>query len=177
MTRPILAALAGAALLAACASSDTRTATAQPEEAEPAGGPIAWTVTDVWVAPDISSTCVAAPVPRAYFEFDSAKLSEESKSRMDNLAGCLSAGPLVGRAIEVVGYTDPSGTADYNHDLARERAETVANELEREGVPPRCVEVVSHGEAGREALPESAYPIARRVDVRLDPDRSTCRPL
>lgn len=173
--RHLLVALVGASLLTACASSEAVSRAPQAEETAPTGL-IAWTVTDVWVAPDISDACAASPVPRAYFAFDSARLSDEAKGRIDTLAKCLSGGPLSGHAIEVIGHTDPRGPADYNEELARERAKAVAKELERHGVAPRCVTLRSPGEAGREDLPEAAYPIARRVDVKLDTDRVTCRP-
>ena len=48
--------------------------------------------------------------------------------------------------ITVTGYTDTSGSAAYNLELSQRRAEVVANELEREGVPATDIVTVGRGE-------------------------------
>jgi hypothetical protein len=48
--------------------------------------------------------------------------------------------------ITVTGYTDTSGSADYNLELSQHRAETVADALEREGVPATDIVAVGRGE-------------------------------
>src|SRR5918996_2906504 len=48
--------------------------------------------------------------------------------------------------ITVTGYTDTSGSADYNLQLSQHRAQTVADELEREGVPATDIVAVGRGE-------------------------------
>ena len=48
--------------------------------------------------------------------------------------------------VSVVGYTDTSGSAAYNLELSQRRAEVVANELEREGVPSADIVTLGRGE-------------------------------
>lgn len=48
--------------------------------------------------------------------------------------------------ITVTGYSDTSGSATYNLGLSQRRAEVVADELEREGVPATSIVTVGRGE-------------------------------
>jgi hypothetical protein len=48
--------------------------------------------------------------------------------------------------VTVTGYTDTSGSANYNLALSQRRAEIVAEELEREGVPATSIVTVGRGE-------------------------------
>jgi hypothetical protein len=48
--------------------------------------------------------------------------------------------------IVVTGYTDTSGSADYNLQLSQHRAQTVADALEAEGVPATDIVAVGRGE-------------------------------
>jgi hypothetical protein len=48
--------------------------------------------------------------------------------------------------VSVVGYTDTSGSAAYNLELSQRRAEVVADELEREGVPSADIVTLGRGE-------------------------------
>jgi hypothetical protein len=48
--------------------------------------------------------------------------------------------------VTVTGYTDTSGSATYNLELSQRRAEIVAEELEREGVPATSIVTVGRGE-------------------------------
>jgi OmpA family len=48
--------------------------------------------------------------------------------------------------VTVTGYTDTSGSADYNLELSQHRAETVADALEREGVPATDIVAIGRGE-------------------------------
>ena len=48
------------------------------------------------------------------FEFDSARLDNESMLTLDVLGRALSSDALKGQAIEIVGHTDAKGTVEYN---------------------------------------------------------------
>jgi hypothetical protein len=48
--------------------------------------------------------------------------------------------------VTVTGYTDTSGSADYNLQLSQHRAQTVADALEGEGVPATDIVAVGRGE-------------------------------
>jgi outer membrane protein OmpA-like peptidoglycan-associated protein len=57
------------------------------------------------------------------FDVNSAKLSEKGKKDLQALAAV--AKNLKGYMIQVAGYTDSSGSADYNQELSDNRAESV----------------------------------------------------
>jgi len=74
---------------------------------------------------------------------------------------------LPGAQIEVAGFTDSVGEATVNDRLSRERAESVANELRRFGVPIDTGDAVGRGEDDAVAAlgdekPSLAY---RKVEV------------
>ncbi len=48
--------------------------------------------------------------------------------------------------VTVTGYTDTSGSAAYNQELSQRRAEAVAAELERDGVPATNITTIGRGE-------------------------------
>ncbi len=79
----------------------------------------------------------------AYFAFDSAELTEEGRSKLDEIAQTL---PRTEDArIQITGYTDPIGTDEYNLDLSQRRAEAVKDYLTARGVPALAIETHAKG--------------------------------
>jgi OmpA family len=75
--------------------------------------------------------------------------------------------------IVVTGHTDTSGSAAYNLELSRQRAEAVANELIRQWVPATDITAVGRGEEDLllptpDGVPE---PRNRRVEIVVPPPR------
>ncbi len=64
------------------------------------------------------------------FDFDKDVIKPESKPTLDEIAKLLRADPELRLAI--VGHTDKQGTADYNVDLSKRRAESVVAALTNE---------------------------------------------
>lgn len=62
-----------------------------------------------------------------YFETDSAEILAESRETMEQIARLLTNDPQL--QIIVVGHTDNQGSWDYNMDLSKRRAASVANSL------------------------------------------------
>jgi len=99
-----------------------------------------------------------------YFEFDSARLTEEAKEILRRNAEWLRAHPNV--EVQVQGHCDERGTVEYNFNLGQRRADAVKNFLVRLGVPPDRIHTISYGEE-RPAVPghnESAWRLNRRVE-------------
>lgn len=73
--------------------------------------------------------------------------------------------------IEVAGHTDSTGSAAYNQELSRERAETVAQYLRSQGIDPRRLVVRGYGEGYPIAANETAAGRQqnRRVELTLVP--------
>jgi outer membrane protein OmpA-like peptidoglycan-associated protein len=63
---------------------------------------------------------------RVPFTFDSAELTKEAKSQLDQLAKALSGKELASERFHVVGHTDAKGAKEYNLALSLRRAEAVA---------------------------------------------------
>lgn len=104
----------------------------------------------------------------AFFALDSTTLTNTTSERLDSLAVCFTTGALKDRSINVVGYTDPSGSKMYNKDLGKARADQVAAYLQNKGVPASHLNVSSRGEEGASPDPEK-WPADRMVDVTLVP--------
>lgn len=80
------------------------------------------------------------------FKFNSAKLPEEARAKIDELIEKLKADPQ-GAYFEIEGYTDSSGDAAYNERLGLERAQAVRDYLYKEHqIPLHRMNVISFGE-------------------------------
>ncbi|HET9019291.1 MAG TPA: OmpA family protein [Acetobacteraceae bacterium] len=90
---------------------------------------------------------VAAP-SRTYlvfFDFDKADLNERARQIIAEAAQ--NVGKVQVTRIEVNGYTDTAGTPAYNQKLSQRRADSVAAELVRDGVPQNEIVEQGYGEA------------------------------
>jgi outer membrane protein OmpA-like peptidoglycan-associated protein len=85
----------------------------------------------------------------ARFAINSAQFSAQAKKDIDSfLSDAKGSADDTGNLVWVVaGHTDSSGSASYNYDLSKRRAESIANYLMAEGkVDPTRVMVVGYGE-------------------------------
>ncbi len=84
---------------------------------------------------------VAAPAPQPmpvvtleqrtiYFAFDSAELSADAQSKLDNLATVVN-NSLAIADVSIHGFTDQFGSTSYNEVLANQRANAVKNYLDQ----------------------------------------------
>jgi len=101
------------------------------------------------------------------------QLSEKGKSTLDRLAPVLSQ--LAGQRIEVKGYTDnlPIGPElrdrfPNNVALSNARAQSVADELQAQGVPPAILVVTGYGDADPVASNETPQGRAKNRRVVMD---------
>jgi len=94
-----------------------------------------------------------------HFESGSAELSPAALRVIEKAARA--AGLARPQQIEVVGYTDASGSVEANQILSARRAQAVADALVEAGAAPGAVEVAGRGEATVTAIPTES----RRVDI------------
>ncbi len=114
---------------------------------------------------------VAAPAPapaRSYlvfFDWDKAELTERAKSIVKEAADNSTRVQVT--RIEVNGYTDTSGTPQYNQGLSVRRARAVAGELVRDGVPQSAISVQGFGDTHLlvSTGPGVREPQNRRVEI------------
>lgn len=100
--------------------------------------------------PPAAPTPVAAPAPapaRSYlvfFDWDKANLTDRARQIIREAAD--NSTRVQYTRIEVNGYTDTSGTPRYNQGLSVRRAQAVAGELVRDGVPQGAIAIQGFGE-------------------------------
>lgn len=154
-------AIAGAAIAltaTGCAHHDRRTAQEDAERAQQQSV--------VRIEQTIQKLCEAAPDRAPMFDFNSAALSDDAARSLDMVAYCLSEGPMKGKTLHIVGYTDPTGTEAYNYELGYVRAGNVARYLTNQGVKRSQLVVMTRGEEGASPDPER-WPADRIVDLTM----------
>jgi len=104
---------------------------------------------------------------KVYFGFGKSVLTEDEKTKLDeavqNLAGAKNY------VVEVEGYTDKTGSKDYNVALSQHRADAVIRYLAIHNVPVRKIHVVAIGseDPNAENKTRADRKENRRVDVRV----------
>jgi peptidoglycan-associated lipoprotein len=101
------------------------------------------------------------------FDFDSEQLSDAEKSILEQVAKCLTTGPLKGRAVDLVGRADPRGESEYNMTLGAKRARAAHSFLASLGVANEKLFDTSRGELDATGTSEEGWRKDRRVDVKL----------
>jgi peptidoglycan-associated lipoprotein len=124
----------------------------------------------VRVSEDIMKACKihVDNVDRApKFDYDDADLQPEDRDILEQVAKCVTTGPLKGRHLALVGRCDPRGESEYNMILGEYRAETVHDYLAKLGVDPVTMAKTSRGELDAEGKDEDSWRKDRRVDISL----------
>jgi OmpA-OmpF porin, OOP family len=88
-----------------------------------------------------------SPVSRSYlvfFDWDKADLTDRARQIVSEAAA--NSTKVQYTRIEVNGYTDTSGTPRYNQGLSVRRAQAVAAELVKDGVPKTAIAIQGFGE-------------------------------
>lgn len=115
------------------------------------------------------SSALAAPAENdtLLFPTDSARLTEAQKENIEKVAETLRMDR--DRKVELQGNADAIGTAAYNDDLSRRRAESVMKELRRQGVRESQISIRAYGENNPVAGNDSAEGRSqnRRTDIIL----------
>jgi iron complex outermembrane receptor protein len=112
-----------------------------------------------------------APAPKSYlvfFDFNKSDLTPQAVQIVDQAAS--TAGPAHATQLTVTGHTDTVGSDAYNMRLSRRRAESVAAQLEKDGISASGIEIVAKGK--RDLLVPTAdgvrEPQNRRVQILYD---------
>ena len=110
-------------------------------------------------------------VPKSYlvfFDFNKSDLTPQAVSIVNQAAA--NAGPAKVTQLTVTGHTDTVGSDAYNMRLSRRRAESVAAQLEKDGIPSSEISIVAKGK--RDLLVPTAdgvkEPQNRRVQIVYD---------
>ena len=103
-------------------------------------------------------------MPDVLFNLNSASLKPEARERLAKVAGILIAYPDI--HVEVDGYTDNTGSLDYNQQLSQQRADTVRSYLVQQGVPSSSIE--SKGFGPNEPVASNDTPQGRQQNRRVN---------
>ena len=101
------------------------------------------------------------------FDFDKTELTSADRSVLQQIATCVTTGPLRGRALKLVGRADPRGEVEYNMGLGEHRADAVKRYLQGLGVPPPQLTETSRGKLDATGTDDASWQRDRRVDVAL----------
>ncbi len=88
-----------------------------------------------------------SPISRSYlvfFDWDKSALTDRARQIVSEAAA--NSTKVQYTQLEVNGYTDTSGTAKYNRGLSIRRAQSVAAELVKDGVPKSAIAIQGFGE-------------------------------
>jgi outer membrane receptor protein involved in Fe transport len=128
------------------------------KQSEPEQAPAAY-------APPPVQAPQAAASYLVFFDFNRSELTPQALSIVDQAAR--NAGPAKVTQLTVTGHTDTVGSDAYNMRLSRRRAESVAAQLEKDGIPSSEIEIVAKGK--RDLLVPTAdgvrEPQNRRVQI------------
>lgn len=103
----------------------------------------------------------------AYFDFDSADLTEAARERLRSNAAWLRENVEV--EVQLQGHCDERGTVEYNFNLGQRRADAVKQYLSSLGIDPGRIHTISYGEerpvvTGHD---EEAWRLNRRTEFHV----------
>ncbi len=101
-----------------------------------------------------------------HFFYDGTKVRPQDHEALEELAACLNEPDFKKIDLLLVGRTDPRGSAAYNQQLSKERADRVKDLLVENGVDAKRITTKAAGERGAIGQTHQAsYGYDRRVDV------------
>jgi len=105
------------------------------------------------------------------FDVDSSVVHPGAYPEIDRLAGVFNQYPDT--MIRIEGYTDSTGSEEYNLHLSRRRAEAVKQLLVSKGVSSSRMTVLGYGESRPKAGNDTPYgrQLNRRVEIYIEPRR------
>ena len=117
---------------------------------------------------DLVQLCGIKSTPSAAnpkFDYDKDELTTDDRNVLDQLATCMTTGPLKGKAVALIGRADPRGTEEYNLGLGSRRAASVGKYLSHLGVHDTQLAVTTRGALDATGSDEAGWANDRRVDI------------
>ena len=102
-----------------------------------------------------------------YFQSGGAELTAESKELLPKVIE--EARKRAAADVAIIGHSDTVGAADKNHELALNRARSIAEMLKAQGLAALAIAIESHGEANLlvKTPDETPEPRNRRVEITI----------
>lgn len=99
-----------------------------------------------------------------YFAFDKSDLSSDSRATLDEVARFSQENPDY--QVELAGYADRLGSAEYNRKLSERRALAAKDYLVQRGVAAQNIQTAWYGSELAEGVTEEERQFDRRVDAK-----------
>ncbi len=99
------------------------------------------------------------------FRTDEFALADTTGTRFAELAATLATMPDI--HVQLDGFADERGDADYNLELSRKRVEFVRDQLIQAGLSDENISMTAHGESVAQDESVDSYAFERRVSVKL----------
>ncbi|MFB9134978.1 OmpA family protein [Vibrio olivae] len=112
----------------------------------------------------VIKTFEAQRLDSGLFALNSANLKPESHARLDSLVSFLRTYPQA--SVNIIGYTDSSGSAEYNLQLSERRAQSVAKVLQERGIAASRIRAEGRGES--EPIADNSTPEGRERNRRVE---------
>ncbi|WP_394835777.1 OmpA family protein [Pendulispora rubella] len=159
-------------LINGCASEPApRPAVAEvPKAAPPPPPAVPYKGPGVAVSGDLMAACnivINKTESAPKFAYNDHDLQPEDRAVLDQVAKCVTTGPLKGRSLKLIGRADSRGEVEYNFALGSHRADTVAGYLSQLGVEKAKLVETSRGKLDATGTEESSWAQDRRVDIAL----------
>jgi peptidoglycan-associated lipoprotein len=162
-----------ASLSAGCAHQETTPPVAvdvsrQPTVTTTTGAPVA--TGGLSVSQGLLRACEVRfddPDQAPKFDFDQSALEDRDRSVLEQVATCVTTGPLKGRSLHLIGRADPRGEVEYNMVLGERRASSVSQYLTQLGVDSARITETSRGKLDATGTDDATWEHDRRVDVDL----------
>lgn len=179
--RAYLITFVAACALAACGSKKPKVDEPKPDTTtKPDDKPTTTTDTtdntpvspNLAVSSDLATQCglkANTEVP-PNFAYDQVELLPEDRAVLEQIATCLTSGPLKGKGLNLVGRADPRGTEEYNLGLGARRAQSVSDYLQKLGVTSPQLAESTKGALEATGTDEETWAKDRRVDLELRAD-------
>jgi outer membrane protein OmpA-like peptidoglycan-associated protein len=107
---------------------------------------------------------LVASMPDVLFDTAKADLKETARERLAKVAGILLSYPDI--HVEVDGYTDSTGTLEFNERLSQERADSVRNYLMSQGVSASSITTQAFGPS--DPIASNATAAGRQENRRVE---------
>ena len=104
------------------------------------------------------------------FRTDEHVLADTTGARLAELAGSVASMPDI--RVQLDGFADERGDADYNLGLSQKRVEFVGEQLIAAGIEPSRIRIAAHGETPAQDDSIDSYALERRVSLKLFIDDS-----
>jgi outer membrane protein OmpA-like peptidoglycan-associated protein len=115
--------------------------------------------------PELLSLLQAGIAMDLLFRTDEAVLADMTADRLAQLAGTLAG--MTEIHIQLDGFADERGDADYNLNLSERRVQFIRDQLIDAGIHPDRINVSAHGESAAQDQTLDSYALERRVSVKL----------